>query len=276
VQYIMENKIRIAHEAPMSIFDKVQQLTDYDYCLVHLMDELPEYKELFFKAKEQGREIILDNSIFELGKSFNNKKYYHWVTELEPTWYIIPDVLEDCDKTIDKAKRWLSKYPDIKSKSIGVVQGKTYEEIVKCYKYMVEVAKVDKVAISFDYSYYLNTYENLGENKYERFTIGRACLIDQMIEDEVIDYSVPVHLLGCGLPQEGAFYKEDPERYFFIDSVDTSNPIVHGIKNVQYTKYGLKDKESQKLFTMINYQLNPQIWDLIEYNTKAFKNLWNA
>ena len=73
----MENKIRIAHEAPMSIFDKVQQLTDYDYCLVHLMDELPEYKELFFKAKEQGREIILDNSIFELGKSFNNKKYYH-------------------------------------------------------------------------------------------------------------------------------------------------------------------------------------------------------
>lgn len=272
----MENKIRIAHEAPMSIFDKVQKLTDYDYCLVHLMDELPEYKELFFKAKEQGREIILDNSIFELGKSFNNKKYHHWVTELEPTWYIIPDVLEDCDRTIDKAKRWLSKYPDIKSKSIGVVQGKTYEEIVKCYKYMVEVAKVDKVAISFDYSYYLNTYENLGENKYERFTIGRACLIDQMIEDGVIDYSVPIHLLGCGLPQEGAFYKEDPERYFFIDSVDTSNPVVHGIKNVQYTKYGLKDKESQKLFTMINYQLNPQIWDLIEYNTKAFKNLWNA
>ena len=271
----MENKIRIAHEAPIAIFDKIQKLTDYDYCLVHLMDELPEYKDLFFKAKEQGREIILDNSIFELGKSFNNKRYFHWVTELEPTWYIIPDVLEEAQKTKDKAKRWLSKYPNIKSKSIGVVQGKTYEEIVDCYNYLVRELKVDKVAVSFDYSYYLNTYSELGTNKYERYSLGRACMIDQMIDDGVIDYGTPMHLLGCGLPQEGAFYAEDPERYFFIDSVDTSNPVVHGIKNVKYEKYGLKDKESQKLFTMINYKLNTQVLDLIEYNVEAFRKLWN-
>ena len=54
----MENKIRIAHEAPMSIFDKVQKLTDYDYCLVHLMDELPEYKELFLRLKNKEEKLF--------------------------------------------------------------------------------------------------------------------------------------------------------------------------------------------------------------------------
>ena len=31
--------MKIAHEAPLSIFDRVQVLTDYDYALVHLFEE---------------------------------------------------------------------------------------------------------------------------------------------------------------------------------------------------------------------------------------------
>ena len=34
--------IKIAHEAPLSIFDEVQDQTDYDYALVHLFDESEE------------------------------------------------------------------------------------------------------------------------------------------------------------------------------------------------------------------------------------------
>ena len=35
--------MKIAHEAPLSIFDKVQAVTDYDYALVHLFEESEEY-----------------------------------------------------------------------------------------------------------------------------------------------------------------------------------------------------------------------------------------
>ena len=35
--------MKIAHEAPLSIFDKVQAVTDYDYALVHLFEENEEY-----------------------------------------------------------------------------------------------------------------------------------------------------------------------------------------------------------------------------------------
>ena len=42
--------IKIAHESPISIFPQVQSWTDYDYALVHLFEESPEYLELFKKA----------------------------------------------------------------------------------------------------------------------------------------------------------------------------------------------------------------------------------
>jgi hypothetical protein len=35
--------IKIAHESPKSIFKEVQKVTDYDYALVHLFEEDPEY-----------------------------------------------------------------------------------------------------------------------------------------------------------------------------------------------------------------------------------------
>ena len=31
--------IKIAHEAPLSIMNKVQSMTDYDYALVHLFED---------------------------------------------------------------------------------------------------------------------------------------------------------------------------------------------------------------------------------------------
>ena len=39
--------IKIAHESPKSIFTDVQQVTDYDYALVHLFEEDEEYLEQF-------------------------------------------------------------------------------------------------------------------------------------------------------------------------------------------------------------------------------------
>jgi len=63
--------IKIAHESPKSIFKTVQDFTDYDYALVHLFEEDPEYFKLFEDAIKDDREVILDNSIFELGNAFN-------------------------------------------------------------------------------------------------------------------------------------------------------------------------------------------------------------
>ena len=105
--------IKIAHEAPKSIFQEVERLTDYSYALVHLFEEDEEYLNLFKEAKKKGREIILDNSIFELEEAFDAERFAYWIKELEPTWYIVPDALEDAVKTVSQMREWNKKYPDL-------------------------------------------------------------------------------------------------------------------------------------------------------------------
>ena len=142
--------MKIAHEAPLSIFNKVQEKTDIDYALVHLFEENQQYYQAFEHALYTGREVILDNSIFELGEAFTGESYYYWVDKLKPTWYIVPDSLENKDRTIDLFNKWMATYGnkvDSSTKAIGVVQGKNYREIVDCYKFMNDNA--DMIAISF-------------------------------------------------------------------------------------------------------------------------------
>ena len=261
--------IKIAHESPKSIFETVQKYTDYDYALVHLFEEDEEYLLQFKEAIKKGREVILDNSIFELEEAFDANKFNYWVNEIRPTWYIVPDVLEDGYGTIDKMEDWNNKGLGYKgSGKIGVVQGKTYDEIVDCYNYMNKEADVDMIAISFDYSYYTDSVPH--PNKYVSWMLGRVKLLGDLLKDGVINIKKPHHLLGCGLPQEFAFYAHYP----WIYSLDTSNPVVHGIKGIKYGSDGLWSKESQKLFELINYDVEDV--NLILSNIQKFRWFTNG
>lgn len=267
------SKIKITHEAPLAIFDEITEMTDLQYCLVHLMDQDKEYREKFLELCGKGHEVILDNSIFELGTAFKGADYLKWVKALKPTWYIIPDVLEECDATIQQAEEWLFKYgKEIpkETKSIGVVQGKTVEDIVRCYQ-SLERLGVDMIAISFDYS----LYEKMFPHPNQKFSwmMGRVLLMGILVDMGVINPEIPHHLLGAGLPQEGLYYRD----YNWIYSTDTSNPVVHGIKNVQYIpNQGLWHKESQKLHEMINYPEEEIDMELVEYNIKQFRKYWRG
>ena len=185
--------IKIAHEAPIDIFEEVQRFTDYDYALVHLLEQNSRYRDTFERAVKKGREVILDNSIFELEEAFEADRFVLWIERLKPTWYIIPDALENADKTLDQLDDWLIRYSNVVGKKIGVVQGKTYAEIVDCYKYM-DKANLDMIAISFDYSYYTDSVPH--PNKYVSWMLGRVKLIGDLLRDGVINKDKPHHLLG--------------------------------------------------------------------------------
>jgi|TARA_R110000822_G_scaffold304501_8_gene429709 hypothetical protein len=260
--------MRVAHEAPLEIIKTVSASTDYDYALVHLFDEIPAYYNHFVDAKKQGRYIILDNSIFELGTAFNSDGFAAWVQQLKPNAYIVPDVLEEIEGTIKNFKEWKEKYNTLKGCKIGVVQGKTEQEIVDCYKFMA--VEADIIAISFDYSWYEEIYPN-EETKYHSWMKGRQHLIDLLIEEKAINYNKPHHLLGCGLPQEFAYYKDD--KYSFIDTIDTSNPVVHGMAGIEYElkdgNFGLESKESVKLFELMEKRVDNL--DKVFYNIMKFR-----
>ena len=226
----------VSHESPISILEESKEYNDYDYALVHLFETHPKYYEFFKQSLREDREVLLDNSIFELGEAFDSDKFAKYVEELKPSYYIVPDVLEDGYQTMLNYNDFVKKYPDLPGLRIGVVQGKTYDELVDCYRYMSEQS--DYVAISFDYSYYVA--------------------------------NVPHHLLGCSLAKEFKAYTND----YSIRSVDTSNPVVAGIKELRYTgDMGLKTKPSVKLADLIDTKVNDDMMECIEYNTGCFRSI---
>ena len=129
----MSHKILVSHESPISILDNSIHYNDYDYALVHLFEKLPNYYEFFKSSLSRGRQVLLDNSIFELGTAFDSDKFANYVRELKPSYYIVPDVLEKGYETVKSFAEFTAKYNDLPGLKIGAVQGKTYDELVDCY-----------------------------------------------------------------------------------------------------------------------------------------------
>lgn len=229
-----------------------------------MFEENFKYFKAFKDAVNSGREVILDNSLFELGESFEPSRYAYWIEELVPTWYIIPDTLGDGPDTIRKYDEWMEQYGNfVPGKTIAVAQGKDRGELIACYDYLVD--KVDMIAISFGNQFFVDEYPN-EPTKYHSYMKGRIALVKHMHDQGIIDPNVPHHLLGCGLPQEFKAYAD----YEFISSVDTSNPVSHGMNDIKYTDDGLEDKLSMLMVDHLNDQITVDIKDVILYNIDKF------
>lgn len=262
----------ITHEAPLKIMDKVQVMTDYDYCLVHLLEENEEYRNFFFKAKANGRRIIMDCSTYELGHPYDWEKYFEWVSKLQPDEYIIPDAFQDKEANFESFEKFLATFPThlIGGKRIGVIQGKTYEEMVESYIFMAEQA--DKIAISFGYDFFVETEKS--ESKPMCYAVGRYNLLNRFIQDQIIDYHKPHHLLGCGAPTEFWTYGKDPDpyKYCFIESIDTSHPVVAGFFGLDYDDpINTITKREEKMVDIFEKEISYDKWVIIESNIKTFK-----
>ena len=61
-----------------------------------------------------------------------------------------------------------------------------------------------------------------------------------------------------------------------IRSVDTSNPVVAGIKELRYTSdLGLNEKPSIMLADLIDHEVSDTEWENIQYNVNSFKEIIN-
>ena len=265
----------VSHESPINILEESKTYNDYDYALVHLFETQPEYYKFFKRSLAAGREVLLDNSIFELGESFDPKKYCKYAEELNPTFYIVPDVLEDSKATMSSWNKFmLNGAPKIDALKIGVVQGDTYQEIVDCYKFMADNA--DYIAISFDYKWYdrvclSNRPGRLGQ--LDRWCSGRQHLIERLMEDGIWDKTRPHHLLGASLAREFRGYV-DFAADMNIRSLDTSNPVVAGLTQNRYVaNTGLNHKPSVMLADLISTVVDEDQAEDILFNTSEFKKI---
>jgi len=263
--------IKISHEVPLVMLKESLNFNDYQYCLVHLLEESKSYLKHFEECRDNKIPVLLDNSLFELGEAFTNDRFAKFIRILKPNQYVIPDVFNDYRGTIRNVLKWKESgyFEEFKeSESIGVIQGNTYEEYVKCYKSLDE-SGVDVLAISFGYDYYSLKNPYIDKNQARMF--GRITLINRLIKDKVINPKKKHHLLGAGLPQEFMFYKHP--KFHFIKQLDTSSPIIHGMHNIRYMQGGLIHKLEVKLADELNTQISETQMSLIYKNIDKFRKL---
>lgn len=254
----------ISHEVPISIFKQSKKFNDYDYCLLHLTYELEDYKNFYLNSVKEGRKVLLDNSLFELGDALTNEQLAKGVEDLHPTWYVIPDCLNNKDETIRRFSSFIKDYPNLPGLKIGVAQGSTIEELTECYIYMSQYA--DKIAIPFD----SKAFETGKGPILEQWCLGRQKFIQMLVDEFIWNDSKPHHLLGCSLAKE---FENKLYKRINIETIDTSNPVVAGIVGLRFGEHGLDNKPSIKLCELINKELNENQLDLVKFNVKMFREM---
>jgi len=261
----------VNHEVPKIFLEESKKFNNYEFCLPHLLDQDQDYLNHFLEAKKSGRFIIMDNSLHELGESYDSDRLLHWVDVIRPDVFIVPDVWEDMNKTLVNAKYWRQfKYPQ-EVDLMAVVQATSYLEASTCYQTLKDMG-YKKIAFSYGAKYYRNfSFPDDGtKSKYEQLSSGRIQVINRLFKDKIILKSDYVHLLGCATPQEFEYYKDLP----FIKSIDTSNPIMAAIEGLRYSYFGLDIKPKTDInshFFMEKDEMYEKHLANINYNVKRFK-----
>jgi len=263
------NKIKVSHEVPLCLLDKSREFNNYDYLLPHLMDKNEEYKQFFIKSREMGRHIMMDNSLHELGTPYDEIRLLYWLNKIQPNEFFVPDYWEDKTPSIVSARRWIKyqeKYPN--TTFIAVVQGKSIYEIIECYQIYKDLG-YKKIAFSYGASYYNKLCPHPNKNLGK--ALGRIHVISTMFEDKTILSTDRIHLLGCSVPQEFGWYKDFP----FIESIDTSNPVMAALDNVSYNGIGLYNKPKSCMNDNLYIKLENINIDVLDHNIQQFRAINN-
>ena len=258
--------MKVSHEVPRCLLLASQEFNDYDYCLPHLLDEDKEYLDYFIEAKKQGRYIVMDNSLHELGEAYKWDRLRHWIWELKPNEFIVPDEWMDYTQTQVYAKFWKGySFPE-DCTPVAVVQGKDFVDAWKSFRALKDLG-YEKIAISYGATWYNDYFPHV--NKDLGKALGRLKFVSEMVKDKLISDYDSIHLLGCAVPQEFGWYRDCK----FIKSIDTSNPVMAALEGTLYTEGGLTTKPTANMndhfdvkFTDINYG------DIL-HNTSMFRKI---
>jgi len=257
--------IKVSHEVPLCLLDESLKFNDYDYCLPHLMDENEEYKQFFLKSKESGRHIMMDNSLHELGQPYSEDRLMYWLQVLQPQEFFVADYWEDKTQSIVSAKKWAQiQYGFPKITFIAVVQGKSYAEVLECYQTYKDLG-YKKIAFSYGASYYNDICPHPNKNLGK--ALGRIQVISQLFKENIISKSDSIHLLGCAVPQEFGWYSE----MSFIDSLDTSNPVMATLDETEYKANGLYHKPESNMNENFHMKKNNINLNLLSRNVRLFR-----
>jgi len=197
--------VDLALECSTEILEWIQPFADFDWILTKEYKENEAYREYY---KQSTNFKYVDNSVNE---------------ELEPcSLEDIKEVFDDCGGNLVVAPDWLGNnvqtlegYMDAvklfgKERVVGVLQGKTYEEILGCLNFYGNLVAVpyDIMSVRTDPPWLMGMRRNLVVAK--------------------IPQQYKVHLLGFTSLEELEYYRSMPN----VISIDTGIPVKLGLEEL--------------------------------------------
>ena len=258
--------MKVSHELPLSLMHNGYEWNDYDYCLPHLLDKYLQYRIYFQKSSLDNRFIIMDNGLFE-GVTHTTEDLIEKINLIIPDVFIVPDAWNDSSLTLRNAKEWMNNHKRNLPEGVNlmaVCQGESLGELISTYQTLLDLGYTH-IAFNHSSAAYQTMYPNLDPLKAQMY--GRMELIRRLVAENIINRRAYHHLLGCSLPQEFMSYKNWP----FIQSCDTSNPILVGAEGERYTDSGLTWKPKEKLEFYLEKDLEGKVEDII-FNIQKFKD----
>lgn len=259
----------ISHEVPLDLLEASLKFNKYHYLLPHLLEN-KQYYQFFKNASERGDMIIMDNGLFE-GVSHTIEDLLEKINDIQPDIFIVPDAWNNPHTTLSNAKKWISYYADKipqSTKLMAVVQAKTVSDAMLTYSKFIELGYIH-IALNHAGVFYKELYEH--QNELLSLMNGRIRFINMLSSLKGFSPTIHHHLLGATLPNEFSNYKG--EEYNFIKTIDTSNPVIYGLKHGKYPDGMLLDKPKEKLETYFDQRLSDQQISDVLYNVKHFKTL---
>ena len=269
-------------ELPKDLIDRNLELNSMDLVLFHLYDSYEWYREYYknLRKTHPNRTMILDNSEYEYfikGLELDLDRYCEVINELNPDYYILPDVLMDREETMKKIDEFNRVHKDsIKVQSIpmGVIQGNSSIDFRLCAQEMYEMG-IKNIAIPFHNSFFkemdiIDSIKNYFKANYQdrceedvKYSMGRVAWImgcARMLKQ--FDY---IHVLGSHCPIEKFFYNH------LINSMDTGYPVKCGIAEYELLKE--PHKPNIIIDDFLEDKLDESKKSLIEKNIEVFKNM---
>jgi len=212
-------------------------LGDFHLLLSHLLED-PHYFIHYRRQRDQGAYLVLDNSAHEHGSGDNAMNLAHWARELAAQEVVVPDALEDAEKTVEAAlcahEAWHEGDSEIMVNLdpalMYVPQGRDYQTWRDCLECLVDIhtfaAKRYKIrqdfviGISKDYETWSGGTLRLLENDIYPL---RAHLLQRGIK-------MQVHLLGWG--RYLWRLEEIAATCPWVRSTDSAKPFVYALKNI--------------------------------------------
>jgi len=281
----------ISHEFPLDIILNYPEFyhTDYDYWLIHHNHKDPHYHYKFLSDSQgKHRKSILDNSIFELGESFNTEDYFNFICKYSDYLHsiVLPDVFNDFHQNIASQLSFLNRIEEEgfnrKFKIIGVIQGQTFEELVSSYETLSN-SSCDVIAIPFGSKAFEEFYVE-DKSKYFPTPVLRPKYNNDLLYRKTINRvyflnfifnTLPqkeCHLLGNFYPVEYLYYVNLSTDFSKIVSIDTSHPVALAYEDKNYLKdENLYYKPKVKIENIFYEKVGKDILDLIRFNIETFR-----